>query len=307
MNHSKVSVLDIQRRKDEGIPITMITAYDFTAATLIDQTDTDMILVGDSLGMVMLGYESTVQVTMDDMLHHAKAVARGAKRPFLVGDLPFMSYQADTNEAIRNAGRLLKEGGMDAVKLEGGREHALTIEAIVRAGIPVIGHIGLTPQLISKLGGYKVQGQTAVDAKRLLDDALVLQESGCSAIVLEAVPAKIAELISQRLRIPTIGIGAGAGCDGQVLVYQDMLGMSEKYLPRFVKRYGELGDATINAVQAYNADVRARQFPAEAHTYKIKRKELEAFLVALNEFDRRVAARRRKDDYDHELRSRLRV
>lgn len=281
MNHSKVSILDIQRRKEEGVPITMMTAYDYTAATLIDQTDTDMILVGDSLGMVMLGYDSTVSVTMDEMLHHAKAVARGAKRPFLVGDLPFMSYQADTAEAIRNAGRFLKEGGMDAVKLEGGREHALTIEAIVRAGIPVVGHIGLTPQLISKLGGYKVQGQTAVDASRLLDDALILQSSGCFAIVLEAVPARIAELISERLTIPTIGIGAGAGCDGQVLVYQDMLGMSEKYLPRFVRRYGEVGDAIINAVEAYSADVRARRFPSDEHTYKIKRSELNAFLDML--------------------------
>ncbi|MEM7330523.1 MAG: 3-methyl-2-oxobutanoate hydroxymethyltransferase [Chloroflexota bacterium] len=273
----KVSILDIQKRKDDGVPITMVTAYDFTAASLIDQTDIDMILVGDSLGMVMLGYESTVSVTMDEMIHHAKAVARGAKRPFLVGDLPFMSY-VDTADALRNAGRHLKEGGMHAVKLEGGREVALTVEVLVQAGIPVMGHIGLTPQRISKLGGFKVQGQTAADAERLLEDALALQEAGCFSIVLEAVPAKIAEKISYALSIPTVGIGAGAGCDGQVLVYQDMLGMSEKYLPRFVKRYAEIGDITINAMQQYVNDVQNRTFPADEHTYKIKRVELDAFL-----------------------------
>ncbi len=273
----KVSILDIQKRKDEGVPITMVTAYDYTAASLIDQTDVDMILVGDSLGMVMLGYESTVSVTMDEMIHHAKAVARGAKRPFLVGDLPFMSY-VDASEALRNAGRHLKEGGMHAVKLEGGREVAITVEVLVQAGIPVMGHIGLTPQRISKLGGFKVQGQTAVDAERLLQDALALQEAGCFSIVLEAVPAKIAEKISTALSIPTIGIGAGAGCDGQVLVYQDMLGMSEKYLPRFVKRYAEVGDITINAMQQYVEDVQNRSFPGEEHVYKIKREELDAFL-----------------------------
>lgn len=277
MSNNKISILDIQKRKDEHVPITMVTAYDFSAASLIDQTDIDMILVGDSLGMVMLGYDSTVSVTMDEMIHHAKAVSRGAKRPFLVGDLPFMSY-VDTLEAIRNAGRHLKEGGMDAVKLEGGREVAITVEAIVQAGIPVMGHIGLTPQRISKLGGFKVQGQTAVDAKRLLEDALILQEAGCFSIVLEAVPAKIASMISQELTIPTVGIGAGADCDGQVLVYQDMLGMSEKYLPRFVKRYGEIGDAIISAVQTYSDEVKRREFPADAHTYKIKRTELDAFL-----------------------------
>jgi len=274
---SKVSILDIQKRKDEGVPITMVTAYDFTAASLIDQTDVDMILVGDSLGMVMLGYESTVAVTMDEMIHHAKAVARGAKRPFLVGDLPFMSY-VDTAEALRNAGRHLKEAGMHAVKLEGGREVALTVEVLVQAGIPVMGHIGLTPQRISKLGGFKVQGQTAVDAERLLQDAIALQNAGCFSIVLEAVPGKIAEKISEALTIPTVGIGAGAGCDGQVLVYQDMLGMSEKYLPRFVKRYAEIGDITINAMQQYVTDVQNRTFPGQEHTYKIKRAELDAFL-----------------------------
>lgn len=276
----KVSILDIQQCKTDQVPITMVTAYDYTAATLVDQTDVDMILVGDSLGMVMLGYESTVPVTMDEMLHHAKAVARGAKRPFLVGDLPFMSY-SDTAVALQNAGRHLKEGGMDAVKLEGGREVAITVEVLVQAGIPVMGHIGLTPQRISKLGGYKVQGQTAVDAQRLLEDALALQAAGCFSIVLEAVPAKIAEQISQMLTIPTIGIGAGAGCDGQVLVYQDLLGMSEKYLPRFVKRFGEIGQATISAIQQYADEVRRREFPGEAHTYKIKRAELDDFLASI--------------------------
>ncbi|VAW30927.1 3-methyl-2-oxobutanoate hydroxymethyltransferase, partial [hydrothermal vent metagenome] len=223
MSRKKVTILDMQKRKRNKLPITMITAYDFTAAILVDQADIDIILVGDSLGMVMLGYAGTTAVTMDEMLHHCRAVARGAENAFLVGDMPFLSYQADVAEAVRNAGRFLKEAGMDCVKVEGGREMSETVQAIVRAGIPVMGHIGLTPQTVSQLGGFRIQGKTAVAAQSLLEDALALQEAGCFSIVLEAIPAPVASHISQQLTIPTIGIGAGAGCDGQVLVYHDML------------------------------------------------------------------------------------
>lgn len=274
----KFSILDIQQRKADEIPISMITAYDYTAAALIDQTEIDLILIGDSLGMVMLGRDNTVSVTMDEMIHHAKAVAQGAKRPFLVADLPFMSYQPSIKDAVQNAGRFLKEASMDAVKLEGGQELISTIEAIVRAGVPVMGHIGLTPQLTAKLGGFKVQAQTAVDAERLWHDALALQEAGCFAIVLEAVPAKIAEIVSQQLTIPTIGIGAGNGCDGQVLVFQDLLGMNPNRQPRFVKQYAEMGNIMTSAINHYVEEVRRRDFPAEEHTYKIKRHELVDFL-----------------------------
>lgn len=237
-----------------------------------------MILVGDSLGMVVLGYDSTVPVTMEEMLHHCRAVARGANRAFLVGDMPFMSYQADTAEAVRNAGRLLKEGRMDGVKLEGGREMAATITAIVNAGIPVQGHIGLTPQTISKLGGYRVQGKTAASAAELLDDALALEEAGCFSIVLEAVPAVVADRITARLSIPTIGIGAGSGCDGQVLVFHDILGLYDALQPRFVKEYVNLRQAIIEAFRTYDREVKARQFPQDEHTYEMKPGE-EALLL----------------------------
>ena len=267
MSRKKVTILDIKKRKENNIPITMITAYDFTAAILVDQTDTDMILVGDSLGMVMLGYSGTVQVTMYEMLHHCKAVARGTSAAFLVGDMPFMSYQADVAEAVRNAGRFLKEAGMDCVKVEGGKEIANTVRTIVQAGIPVIGHIGLTPQTVSQLGGYRIQGKTAVSAQALLEDAQTLQKAGCFAIVLEAVPAAVAATISKRLHIPTIGIGAGAGCNGQVLVYHDLLGLYDRLQPRFVKEYAQIGEAIKTAVQTYTQEVRKRQFPAEEHTY----------------------------------------
>lgn len=259
----------------------MLTAYDFTAALLVDQSDMDIILVGDSLGMVMLGYSGTIEVTMDEMVHHCKAVARGTSHAFLVGDMPFMSYQADNSEAVRNAGRFLKEAGMDCVKVEGGKEITDTVSAIVRAGIPVMGHIGLTPQTVSQLGGYRIQGKTAVSAQSLLDDALALQDAGCFSIVLEAVPAPVATVISEHLTIPTIGIGAGAGCDGQVLVYHDMLGLYDNLKPRFVKEYGKIGEAVITAVQTYAGEVRSRQFPATEHTYPMKEAEEAAFLAAV--------------------------
>lgn len=281
MSRKKVTILDIQKRKENNIPITMITAYDFTAAILVDQTDTDIILVGDSLGMVMLGYSGTTQVTLDEMLHHCKAVARGASAAFLVGDMPFMSYQPDIAEAVRNAGRFLKEADMDCVKVEGGQEIADIVRAIVRAGIPVMGHIGLTPQTVSQLGGYRIQGKTAASAQSLLEDALALQEAGCFAVVLEAIPAPVATAITERLTIPTIGIGAGAGCDGQVLVYHDMLGLYDRLQPRFVKQYGAIGEAIKTAVQTYTEEVRSRQFPAEEHTYPMNAAEEAAFLAAV--------------------------
>ncbi|KAA3664134.1 MAG: 3-methyl-2-oxobutanoate hydroxymethyltransferase, partial [Chloroflexi bacterium] len=240
-------------------------------------------LVGDSLGMVMLGYDNTVSVTMADMLHHCKAVARGTKHAFLIGDMPFMSYQADTTEAVRNAGRFLQEGGMDAVKLEGGREMAATIKAIVSVGIPVMGHLGLTPQTATSLGGYKVQGKTAVSAHHMLEDALILQAAGCFAIVLEAVPAPVAAAISKHLDLPTIGIGAGVECDGQVLVYHDMLGMFDRFTPKFVKQYASTGSDITTAIATFCTDVQTHKFPAEKHTYSINQEELDAFLQAIKE------------------------
>jgi len=281
MNRKKINILTLQRKKEKGQPITMLTAYDYTGALLVDQAEIDMILVGDSLGMVMMGLDSTVPVTMDEMLHHCRAAARGAKYAFLVGDMPFLSYQVSPAEAVRNAGRFLKEAGMDSVKLEGGQEMVPAIEAIVRAGIPVMGHLGLTPQSISKLGGYRIQGKTAAAAQQLLDDALALEAAGCYAIVFEAVPAAVAAAISQRLAIPTIGIGAGAGCDGQVLVFHDILGMYDKFLPRFVKQYAKLGPTIVAAFSQFREEVQARQFPAEEHTYSMDEAELDAFWDAI--------------------------
>lgn len=281
MNRKKVTILDIQKRKQNNVPITMLTAYDFAAAVLVDKADIDIMLVGDSLGMVMLGYPGTTQVTMDEMLHHCKAVAKGASAALLVGDMPFLSYQADVAEAVRNAGRFLKEAAMDCVKVEGGREIANTVRAIVRAGIPVMGHVGLTPQTVSQLGGFRIQGKTAAAAQALLEDALALQEAGCFAIVLEAIPAPVAQHISQQLAIPTIGIGAGVGCDGQVLVYHDMLGLYDRLQPRFVKQYGSIGQAVLTAVQTYSEEVRSRTFPAEEHTYPMNEAEEAAFFAAV--------------------------
>ena len=277
----KTTILTVQNKKDKGVPLTMITAYDYSSALLVDEAGIDMILVGDSLAMVMLGLDSTVSLTMDEMLHHCRAVARGAKHAFLIGDMPFMSYEADQAEAVRNAGRFLKEGQMEAIKLEGGQEMAPTISAIVRAGIPVMGHIGLTPQTVSKLGGYRVQGKTAVDAKRLLEDAYALQEAGCFSIVLEAVPAQVAVEISKRLQIPTIGIGAGIGCSGQVLVYHDMLGLFDRFMPKFARQYADVRQLILNALTDFSEEVVDGHFPAEEHTYAIDETELQAFLKDL--------------------------
>src|SRR5512143_670792 len=236
----KVTTLALRRKKERREIITMLTAYDYPTALAIDQAGMDSILVGDSLGMVVLGYANTLPVTMEDMLHHCRAVARGAQSALLIGDMPFLSYQVSVTEAVRNAGRFLQEAGMDAVKLEGGRERLEAIRAIQSAGIPVMGHIGLTPQSVNQLGGFRAQGKSALAAKRLLEDALLLEEAGCFGIVLESVPARLAQLISQRISIPTIGIGAGVGCDGQVLVGHDILGLFDRFTPKFVKKYADL-------------------------------------------------------------------
>ncbi len=277
-NRKKVTILTIQQKKDNREPITMLTAYDYSSAQLVDEAGIDVILVGDSLAMVMLGMDSTVSLTMEEMLHHCRAVARGAKHAFLVGDLPFMSYQADKVEAVRNAGRVVKEGHMEAVKLEGGQEMAETIAAIVRAGIPVMGHIGLTPQSVSKLGGYRVQGKTADHANRLLKDALALERAGCFSIVLEAIPAPVAAVISEKLHIPTIGIGAGGKCDGQVLVYHDTLGLFDKFTPRFVRQYADVRRVILQALVEFSNEVATGTFPAEQHTFSIDEEELQAFM-----------------------------
>lgn len=277
-DRKKVTVLTIQNKKERREPITMLTAYDYSSAMLVDEAGIDMILVGDSLAMVMLGLESTVSLTMDEMLHHCRAVARGAKYTFLVGDMPFMSYQADKVEAVRNAGRFLKEGNMEAVKLEGGQEMAETIAAIVKAGIPVMGHIGLTPQSVSKLGGYKVQGKTADHAGRLFKDALALERAGCFAIVLEAIPSEVAAVISEKVHIPTIGIGAGPKCDGQVLVYHDTLGLFDRFTPRFVRRYADVRQVILTALTEFSNEVADGRFPTDEHTYPIDEGEFQAFM-----------------------------
>jgi 3-methyl-2-oxobutanoate hydroxymethyltransferase len=247
----------------------------------MDRAGVDAILVGDSLGMVVLGYETTLPVTMEDMLHHCKAVARGAQTAHLIGDMPFMSYQASTSDAVRNAGRFLQEAGMDAVKLEGGRQVAGSIEAIVGAGIPVMGHLGLTPQSVHQLGGFKAQGKTADAARRLVEDAHILEEAGCYALVLEAIPDRLAELISQRLRIPTIGIGAGPGADGQVLVTHDLLGLFDRFTPKFVKQYANVHAEMARAFGDYLADVRNHRFPAPEHTVGMEDEAFRQLLASL--------------------------
>ncbi|MEO8586443.1 MAG: 3-methyl-2-oxobutanoate hydroxymethyltransferase [Acidobacteriota bacterium] len=261
----KITLLTLQAKKDRGEPITMLTAYDFPTARALDRAGVDAILVGDSLGMVVLGYDTTIPVTMEDMLHHARAVSRGAKTAHLIGDMPFMSYQTSVEDALFNAGRFLKDGGMNAVKLEGGREIVPAVRAIVAAGIPVMGHIGLTPQKVNQLGGFRTQGKSATAARTLIEDAHALQDAGCHLLVLEAIPDRLAALITQRLSIPTIGIGAGAACGGQVLVTHDLLGMTDGFTPKFVKRYANLGEEMGRAFGAYIDDVAAGRFPETIH------------------------------------------
>jgi 3-methyl-2-oxobutanoate hydroxymethyltransferase len=277
----KVTTLTFRQKKERGQPISMLTAYDYPTALVMDQAGIDSILVGDSLAMVVLGYENTLPVTMEEMLHHARAVSRGSKSALLVGDMPFMSYQISVEDAVRNAGRFLKEAGMDAVKLEGGHERADAVRAITSAGIPVMGHIGLTPQSIHQLGGFRAQGKTAVAAKRLLEDAHLLEEAGCFSLVLESVPARLAELISQRIAIPTIGIGAGAGCDGQVLVTHDLLGLFDRFTPKFVKQYASLNAEMQRAFGEYITDVQTKTFPAAEHTVEMADEEWKSLLKEL--------------------------
>jgi 3-methyl-2-oxobutanoate hydroxymethyltransferase len=278
----KVTTLTFRQKKERGEPITMLTAYDYPTALAMDQAGVDAILVGDSLAMVVLGYETTLPVTMEEMLHHSRAVARGAKSALLIGDMPFMSYQVSVEEATRNAGRFLQQGGMDAVKLEGGRERAEAVRSITSAGIPVMGHLGLTPQSVNQLGGFRAQGKTALAAKRLVEDALILEQAGAFSLVLESVPARLAELISKKLSIPTIGIGAGAGCDGQVLVTHDLLGLFDRFTPRFVKKYADFHREMQRAFTDYIEDVETKRFPAQEHTVEMDDKEWDALLSDLD-------------------------
>jgi 3-methyl-2-oxobutanoate hydroxymethyltransferase len=265
----KNTVTTIMQKKGSGKKISMLTAYDYSTAKLVDEAGIDTILVGDSLGNVMLGYENTTMVTMEDMIHHAAAVSRGAKNAFVVVDMPFMSYQTGVYDAVVNAGRLVKEGHAEAVKLEGGVDVCPQIEAIVKASIPVCAHIGLTPQSINIFGGHKVQGKTEEAARKILEDAKAVEKAGAFAVVLEGIPSKLAKIITQTLTIPTIGIGAGADCDGQVLVNQDMLGMFSDFVPKFVKQFSNVGDIMKEAYKAYIDEINAGTFPDEAHSYNI--------------------------------------
>jgi 3-methyl-2-oxobutanoate hydroxymethyltransferase len=262
--------------------ISVLTAYDYPTALAMDQAEIEVILVGDSLGMVVLGYANTLPVTMADMLHHCKAVSRGAQYALLVGDMPFMSYQVSTEAAVRNAGRFLQEAGMDAVKLEGGSERLNAIRAIISSGIPVMGHLGLTPQSVHMLGGFRPQGRDASAAQALFEDAILLQEAGCFSLVLESVPARLARYISEHLEIPTIGIGAGGGCDGQVLVTHDLLGLFERFTPKFVKKYASLYQEMAEAFSAYKSEVEGHIFPAEEHSVDMPDSEWECFIERVN-------------------------
>jgi len=278
----RLTILDLQEKYRKGIPITMLTAKDYPSAVIVQQGGgIDIVLVGDSLGMTAFGYESTVPVTMTDMLHHAKAVARGNKTSFLIGDLPFGSYEPSSDLAVSNAMTFVKEAGMNGVKLEGGKRMADRARAVRAAGIPVMGHVGLTPQHINTLGGFKVQGRTAQAAEEILDDALALQEAGCFAVVLECIPYRVAELITKALKIPTIGIGSGKDCSGQVLVWDDMVGQSDiqSFHPKFLKKYANVGDEMRKAVEEYRNDVIAKKYPEDnTHTFAIKDEELELFV-----------------------------
>jgi 3-methyl-2-oxobutanoate hydroxymethyltransferase len=274
----KVTVPEIQARKQSGEKITVLTAYDYPWALLVDRAGIDMVLVGDSLGMVVLGYPDTVSVSMDEMVHHLKAVSRAVVRALVVGDMPFGSYNVSIEKAIENANRLMKEGRADAVKLEGGCPMAETVAALVRAGIPVQGHIGLTPQTASALGGFKVQGQSAEAARSLIADARALAAAGCFSIVLEAIPAPLARLITEAVAVPTIGIGAGGDCDGQVLVIHDMLGLFDRFTPKFVKQYARINETVAEAIKAYKRDVQAGRFPEACHSFSMKSDELDKLL-----------------------------
>jgi 3-methyl-2-oxobutanoate hydroxymethyltransferase len=277
----KVTTLTLRQKKARREPITMLTAYDFATAQAVDRAGFDVILVGDSLGMVVLGYPNTLSVTMDEMIHHCKAVARGARSALLVGDMPFLSYQVSVEEAVRNAGRFLQEAGMESVKLEGGRERVEAVRAILGAGIPVMGHLGLTPQSVHQFGGFRAQGTTVGAGRRLLEDAEMLQDAGCFSLVLESVPGRLAKVVSERLEIPTIGIGAGPGCDGQVLVTHDVLGLFDRFTPRFVEKYADLHKEMARALTSFREDIERRAFPAPKHTVEMSDDEWERFEQSL--------------------------
>lgn len=273
MSRKKLTIADLQEKKQKKQKITMLTAYDYPSARILDQAGIDTILVGDSLGNVVLGYESTVPVTMDEMVHHCKAVSRAVKSSFVIGDMPFLSYQVTHEKAVENAGRFIKEAGCDAVKLEGGTEMAPTVKAIVTAGIPVCAHIGLTPQTATMLSGYKVQGKNAKSARKLIQSAKDLEEAGAFIIVFECIPDFLASRITKDLKIPTIGIGAGKECDGQVLVYHDLVGLFDRFTPKFVKQYINLTPMIKEAIAKYKAEVEAGKFPGPEHTFSMDKKE----------------------------------
>lgn len=281
-NRKKVTTLTFQQKKRAGEVITMLTAYDYATALAVDRAGIDSILVGDSLGMVVLGYENTIPVTMEDMLHHCKAVARGAEYALLIGDMPFMSYQVSPSQAVANAGRFLQEASMDAVKLEGGQERIEAVGKIVEAGIPVMGHLGLTPQSVHQMGGFRAQGKTALAARKLLEDAKALEEAGCFSLVLESIPTQLGKLVSQELSIPTIGIGAGPDCDGQVLVSHDLLGLFDRFTPRFVKKYAQFHQTMAEAFDAYRQEVLERQFPAGEHSFDMSEEEFAGLMEEID-------------------------
>lgn len=272
----KKTVTTLQQQKLEGRKISMLTCYDYTTACLMEAAGVDTVLIGDSLGMTMLGYDDTLPVTMEDMIHHTRAVSRGLKNTFLIADMPFLSYQTSIYDAVMNAGRLMKEGHAQAVKLEGGAKVCEQIEAITKADIPVVAHLGLTPQSVNAFGGFKVQGKNEAQAKQILEDALAVEKAGAFMVVLECIPEKLATLITKRLTIPTIGIGAGAGCDGQVLVYQDMLGMFEGIKPKFVKQFAQIGKEMKDAFSAYDKAVKGGSYPAKEHSFEIDDEVIEA-------------------------------
>jgi 3-methyl-2-oxobutanoate hydroxymethyltransferase len=274
MSNGKVTVLDIKKAKEEGRKLVMVTAYDYPFGLLAAEAGVDIVLVGDSLGMVVMGLDSTVEVTMDHMVHHTRAVVRGCKGPLIVGDMPFMSYNITVAEAIRNAGRLMKEGGCDVVKLEGGVDFAPTVEAIVKAGIPVQGHIGLTPQTATSLGGFKMQGKDARAAMCIIEDAKALESAGVFSIILEAVPAPLGKLVAESVGVPVIGIGAGPDVDGQVLVTHDMIGLFDKFVPKFVKQFTQIRPTILEAMKSYKQEVQAAQFPGPEHSFKMSEETL---------------------------------
>ena len=283
MSNDKVTVLDIQQAKKDGRKLVMVTAYDYPFGLMADEAGVDIVLVGDSLGMVVMGLNGTVEVNMEHMIHHIKAVVRGCKRPLVIGDLPFMSYNTSNRDAIINAGRLVKEGGCDVVKLEGGIDFASTIETIVKAGIPVQGHIGLTPQTAIALGGFKMQGKDAKAAKRIIDDAKALEDAGVFSMILEAVPAPLGRLVAEVVSVPVIGIGAGVDVDGQVLVTHDMVGLFDKFVPKFVKQYTNIRETILNALMAYKDDVMSVTFPGSEHSFKMTDEALEQLRKLIKE------------------------